>query len=75
MCDDDKQVFAHKVAFDLFGGKLVLFKDNFNEGDLERLFSILSANSSEQPASAPSHISYRGLQALPHFNGMKSMNC
>ena len=45
--------------------------DKFNEGDLERLFSVLSANSSEQPSSTPSHISHGGLQALSHFNGMK----
>ena len=45
--------------------------DKFNEGDLERLLSVLSANSPEQPSSAPSHISHRGLQALSHFNGMK----
>ena len=45
--------------------------DKFNEGDLERLLSVLSANSPEQPSSAPSHISHGGLQALSHFNGMK----
>ena len=46
----------------------------FNEGDLECLFSLLSANSSEQPPSAPSHISYWGLQTLSHLNGMY-LNC
>ena len=56
------------------GGKPAGFiDDQFNEGDLERLFSVLSANSSEQSSPTPSHISYRGLQALSHFNGMKNV--
>ena len=45
-------------------------KKDFNEGDPERLFSFLPANPGSQPSPAPAHISHRGLQPLPHINGM-----